>query len=93
MPSSAPVEDEKILVKLDWNINDDHRANIIYNYNDAFTLSQSDAYSDTVALENHFFKQGAEFTSIIGSLYSDWSDNFSTEVRIGKSELDATFNL
>ena len=90
MPSSAPVEDEKILVKLDWNINDDHRANLIYNYNDAFTLSQSDAYSDTVALDNHFFKQGAEFTSIIGSLYSDWSDSFSTEVRIGKSELDAT---
>ncbi|MEL7287113.1 MAG: TonB-dependent receptor, partial [Pseudomonadota bacterium] len=90
MPSSAPVEDEKIFVKLDWNINDDHRANLIYNYNDAFTLSQSDAYSDTVALDNHFYKQGAEFTSIIGSLYSDWSDSFSTEVRIGKSELDAT---
>ena len=90
MPSSAPVEDEKILIKLDWNINDDHRANLIYNYNDAFTLSQSDAYSDTVALDNHFFKQGAEFTSIIGSIYSDWSDSFSTEVRIGKSELDAT---
>ncbi|MBC7009281.1 TonB-dependent receptor [Pseudoalteromonas sp. BZK2] len=90
MPSSAPVEDEKILVKLDWNINDDHRANLIYNYNDAFTLSQSDAYSNTVTLDNHFYKQGAEFTSIIGSLYSDWSDNFSTEVRIGKSELDAT---
>ncbi len=90
MPSSAPVEDEKILVKLDWNINDDHRANLIYNYNDGFTLSQSDAYSNTIALENHFFKQSAEFTSIIGSLYSDWSDEFSTEIRIGKSELDQT---
>ena len=90
MPSSAPVEDEKILVKLDWNINDDHRANLIYNYNDGFTLSQSDAYSNTVTLDNHFFKQSAEFTSIIGSLYSDWSDEFSTEVRLGKSELDQT---
>lgn len=90
MPSSAPVEDEKILVKLDWNINDDHRANLIYNYNDGFTLSQSDAYSNTVTLDNHFFKQSAEFTSIIGSLYSDWSDEFSTEIRLGKSELDQT---
>lgn len=90
MPSSAPVEDEKILVKLDWNINDDHRANLIYNYNDGFTLSQSDAYSNTITLDNHFFKQSAEFTSIIGSLYSDWSDEFSTEVRLGKSELDQT---
>ncbi|WP_392344622.1 carboxypeptidase regulatory-like domain-containing protein [Pseudoalteromonas prydzensis] len=89
MPSSAPVEDEKIFIKLDWNINDSHRANLIYNYNDGYTLSQSDAYSNTIALDNHFYEQGAEFTSIVGSLYSDWSDNFSTEVRLGKSELDA----
>jgi hypothetical protein len=90
MPSSAPTSDEKILVKIDWNINEDHRANIIYNYNDAFTISQSDAYSNTVALSNHFYKTGAEFSSVIASLYSDWSDDFSTEVRIGKSKLDAT---
>ncbi|MBB1346964.1 TonB-dependent receptor [Pseudoalteromonas sp. SG45-2] len=89
MPSSMPIEDEKILVKLDWNINENHRANLIYNYNDAFTISQSDADNDELSLSNHFYEQGAEFTSIIGSIYSDWSDDFSTEVRIGKSELDA----
>ena len=90
MPSSMPVEDEKILVKLDWNINEDHRANLIYNYNDGNTVSQSDTGSSRVSLSNHFYDQSAEFTSIIGSVYSDWSDDFSTEVRIGKSELDAT---
>ncbi|MCK8120725.1 TonB-dependent receptor [Pseudoalteromonas sp. 2CM32C] len=90
MPSSMPVEDEKILVKLDWNINEDHRANLIYNYNDGNTISQSDTGSSRVSLSNHFYDQSAEFTSIIGSVYSDWSDDFSTEVRLGKSELDAT---
>ena len=89
-PSSMPVEDEKILVKLDWNINEDHRANLIYNYNDGNTVSQSDTGSSRVSLSNHFYDQSAEFTSIIASVYSDWSDDFSTEVRIGKSELDAT---
>ncbi len=90
MPSSMPVEDEKILVKLDWNINENHRANLIYNYNDGNTVSQSDTGSSRVSLSNHFYDQSAEFTSIIGSVYSDWSDDFSTEIRIGKSELDAT---
>jgi hypothetical protein len=89
MPSSSPIEDEKILIKLDWNINEDHRANFIYNYNDAFTISQSDADNDELSLSNHFYEQGAEFTSVVASLYSDWSDDFSTEVRLGKSELDA----
>ena len=88
-PSSAPVEDEKILIKLDWNINDSHRANLVYNYNDGFTLSQSDTGSTRLSLDSHFYEQGAEFTSIIGSIYSDWNDDFSTEVRLGKSELDA----
>ena len=87
MPSSMPVEDEKILVKLDWNINEDHRANLIYNYNDGNTISQSDTGSSRVSLSNHFYNQSAEFTSIIGSVYSDWSDDFSTEIRLGKSEL------
>lgn len=86
-PASMPVDDEKILVKIDWNINDDHRANFVYNYNDGFRLSQSDAFAMT--LDSHFFERGAELQSVVASLYSDWSDDFSTEMRIGKTELDA----
>ncbi len=37
-PASKAVDDEKILVKLDWNINEDHRASFVYNYNDGFKL-------------------------------------------------------
>ncbi|WP_462159848.1 TonB-dependent receptor [Pseudoalteromonas sp. GB56] len=88
-PGSMPVEDEKLLVKLDWNINENHRANIVYNYNDGFALSQSDADNDELAFSSHFYERGAEFTSIVGALYSDWSDSFSTEIRVGKSDLDA----
>ncbi|HBY86229.1 MAG TPA: TonB-dependent receptor [Colwellia sp.] len=85
---SIPVEDEKILVKLDWNINDYHRLNFVYNYNDGFEIGQSDEGSNRLSLSNHFYERGAEFTSYISSLYSDWTDNFSTEIRIGYSELD-----
>ncbi|MFT6257888.1 MAG: outer membrane receptor for ferrienterochelin and colicin [Cellvibrionaceae bacterium] len=87
MPGSAPVEDEKILVKLDWNINDQHRASLMYNWNDGFSLSQSDGGSSRLSLSNHFYERGAEFTNTVLSVYSDWSDNFSTELRIGQSEL------
>lgn len=85
---SIPVEDEKILIKLDWNINDSHRLNFVYNYNDGFEISQSDEGSTRLALSNHFYERGAEFTSYVSSLYSDWTDNFSSEIRIGYSELD-----
>tara|TARA_R110001583_G_scaffold2083_1_gene15343 strand:+ start:9388 stop:12522 length:3135 start_codon:yes stop_codon:yes gene_type:complete len=85
---SMPVEDEKILVKLDWNINDNHRLNFVYNYNDGFEIDQSDEGSNRLSLSNHFYERGAEFSSYVSSLYSDWTDNFSSEIRIGYSELD-----
>ncbi|MCW8834215.1 MAG: TonB-dependent receptor, partial [Colwellia sp.] len=85
-PASLPVDDEKILIKLDWNINEDHRASLIYNYNDGFKLDQSDEWGMT--LDNHFYESGAELKSIVGSVNSDWTDNFSTEVRIAHTELE-----
>jgi len=88
MVPSIPVDDEKILIKLDWNINDQHRLNFVYNYNDGFEISQSDQSSDRLSLSNHFYERGAEFNSYVSSLYSDWTDNFSTEVRVGYSKLD-----
>lgn len=85
-PASMPVDDQKLLVKLDWNINEDHRASLVYNYNDGFKLSQSDSWA--VTLDSHFYERGAELNSLVGSLYSDWTDDFSTELRIGKSDVD-----
>ncbi|MFT5297964.1 MAG: hypothetical protein ACJAXH_002560 [Colwellia sp.] len=87
-PASLPVEDEKVLIKLDWNINDDHRASLVYNYNDGYRLDQSDERNNSVTLDNHFYEVGAKLNSIVGSLYSNWSDNFSTEVRVGQIKLD-----
>jgi len=87
---SMPVDDEKILVKLDWNINDAHRLSFVYNYNDGFKINQSDEKPGRMALSNHFYDDRAEFSSYVSSLYSDWTDNFSTEIRLGYSDLDNT---
>ena len=87
-PGSAPVEDEKILIKLDWNINADHRASLMYNWNDGFSVSQSDTGSTNLSLSNHFYERGAELTNVVGSLFSNWSDDFSTELRVGHTDLD-----
>jgi hypothetical protein len=88
MIGSAPVSDEKLLVKLDWNISEAHRASFVYNYNDGFSLAQSDTGSSRLSLSNHFYERGAELNSYVASVYSDWSDNFSTEFRYGFYELD-----
>ncbi|MEO3880033.1 TonB-dependent receptor [Rheinheimera fenheensis] len=85
---SSPVEDEKLLIKLDWYINDAHRAAFTYNYNDGGSVVESDGGSDEYEFSDHYYERGATFDSYVFQFFSDWSDNFSTEVRAGYSELD-----
>jgi len=85
---SSPVEDEKIFLKMDWNISDRHRASLSYNWNDGFTISESDLGSTQIPFDGHFYERGAEIETFVGSVFSDWTDNFSTELRIGNTTLD-----
>jgi len=87
-PLSSANEDEKLLVRFDWNVNDDHNAVLTYNYNDGFNITESDDDDDEYEFSNHYYERGAELTAYSGQLFSDWTDNFSTELRIGYSELD-----
>lgn len=88
VPTSLPEEDEKLLVKLDWNINNDHRLSYTYTYNDGYLMNESDGDLDEFELQNHIYELGAELNSHVISLYSDWTDKFSTELRVSRLELD-----
>ncbi|MDP2537985.1 TonB-dependent receptor [Alteromonas stellipolaris] len=87
-PLSMPNEDEKLLVKLDWNINENHRFAFTYNYNDGNNFAESDGDADEFELSSHIYERGAELQSFVGVLYSDWTDKFSTEIRVSSIELD-----
>ncbi len=88
VPTSIPEEDEKLLVKLDWNINDAHRLSYTYNYNDGNFYNTSDGDLDEFELYNHLYEVGTELQSHVISLYSDWTDKFSTEIRYSYLDVD-----
>lgn len=88
LPASIPVEDEKLLLKLDWNISDAHRASFTYNYNDGFTIAESDGDSNELELSNHYYTRQSKLTNYVVQVFSEWTDIFSSEVKIGYSELD-----
>ncbi|MEZ6029413.1 MAG: TonB-dependent receptor [Hyphomonadaceae bacterium] len=87
LPTSKAVEDEKFFGKIDWNINDRHRAAFTYTYNDGFNFSPSDNSSTQLSDGNHYYERGAKAEAYTASLYSDWTDNFSTEVRVSYLDL------
>jgi hypothetical protein len=87
-PPSLATDDEKYLVKLDWNVTDDHRASYTYSYNDGFNNTESDDAATNIEFANHFYERGAELQSHVMQVFSGWSENFSTEFRFSYQELD-----
>lgn len=86
--ATLPNEDYKYLLRLDWNITDEHRAALTYNYNDGYNYTRSDDDPDEYEFSNHFYERGAELEAWSGQLFSEWTEDFSTEVRLGFSTLD-----
>ena len=88
IPDAFDNEDEKILVRLDWNVSDAHRLSGTFNYNDGFNIVRSDGDTDELEFSNDLYERGAELFSYQGALFSDWTDNFSTELRASYVDLD-----
>ena len=81
---------EEYAVKLDWNINDNHRASFRYSKleQDVAKLPPT-SWSSGISLSSHWFNQYKMFESYVGQVFSDWSENFSTEVKVSRRNYDA----
>ncbi len=88
IPTSFDNEDEKILAKIDWNISDTQRLALTYNYIDGFQTVESDGDFDEFEFSNHLYEDGAELTSYSAQLFSTWTENFTTEIKIGYTDVD-----
>ena len=77
-PSDGVQENEKYMVRLDWNISDNHNAALIYNYFDGFQDRASDGDSNELEFSNHFYTKGAESETITLKLSSQCTDALST---------------
>lgn len=86
-PQDGVQEFEKYLVRLDWNISDNHNAAVIYNYFDGFQDRASDGDQDEFEFANHFYVKGAESETTTFKLASNWTDAFSTELFYSKNTL------
>jgi hypothetical protein len=89
--TSLPFKNERWFGRLDWQITDNHRLEATYQ-----RLEESSTRSDDFATSsfpnqvtglNTFYLSGTESNYYSGRLYSNWTDNFSTELRYSRSEI------
>ncbi len=85
----SPIEeDEKILVKLDWNINDQHRAALTYQRTEGNIARNLTNDNDELKLSSHWYNKAETLETITAHLFSDWSDSFSTEFKVVNKTVD-----
>lgn len=90
LTSTLPEKDEKWFGKLTWNINDDHRAVVSYNRDKGNVVSSPNPSTLTPPARINALGAGSNWYSTISSidsvsaqLFSDWTDELSTEVKYG----------
>lgn len=88
-PENSKTEIEEYAVKLDWNINENHRAAFRYSKLDQTVLRTPGIGTGTVSLSTHWYNYDKVFESYTGELFSDWNDYFSTELKASYRQYDA----
>src|SRR6478609_6112813 len=85
----TPVKVKDALIKVDWNISDNHRANIRY------AKTQQDetnfgTYSATgLNLTSWWWNQQKEIETVVGQWFADWTPNFSTELKLSNRDYNS----
>ena len=86
---AADTDIEEYAVKLDWNINDNHRASLRYSKmeQDVAKIPPS-SWNSAISLSTHWYNQNKTFESTVAQVFSDWTENFSTEIKVSQRKYD-----
>lgn len=81
-------QEDKRMVRVDWNPATRHNAALIYNFYDGFQDRDSDGDSNEFEFANHSYVKGAKSETTTAKVSSQWSDSFSTEFFVSQNSMD-----
>jgi outer membrane receptor for ferrienterochelin and colicin len=86
---NLPDESRRIFGRLDYQINDDHRLELSYGRLRELRQDPDDGFgfNDFSFLDN-FENEGTNSENYSGRLFSQWTDNFSTEIRVSRLDVE-----
>ncbi|MRW83432.1 Oar protein [Pseudoduganella sp. FT26W] len=77
------------LVKFDWNINENHRAMFRYSKTDQSEPQFSGLSATGISLNSEWYQQNKTIETKVGQILSDWTPNFSTEIKFSTRDYDS----
>lgn len=85
-PSQSELSVEDVLVKFDWNINDSHRASLRYTKTEESNPIFPGSGTTSLSYSSHWYTQDKTIEGVVAQWYGDWTDSFSTELRVSRRE-------
>jgi outer membrane receptor for ferrienterochelin and colicin len=88
--SGVTLEDKRYLAKFDWNISDNQRASLTFQRTEESKPTPYSSYVKdiSVILPSNWYTSANKTDNTSFQLFSDWSENFSTELKIGYQKYD-----
>ena len=88
--SDVTLEDKRKLAKLDWNITDTQRATFTFQRTEETKPTPYNGYVRdwSVILPSNWYTSANKTDNYSVQLFSDWTDNFSTELKVGYQKYD-----
>jgi outer membrane receptor protein involved in Fe transport len=90
--TKLPSRDEKFFGKLDWNIAEGHRAVVSYQQTKGSTIQSNGnvltGSSTSLGLLSKWVERQNNLWVYKGQLFSDWTENFSTELSASYKKMD-----
>ena len=83
--SAVTLEDKRTLAKLDWNISDSQRASVTFQRTEESKPTPYNSYVKTSSaiLPSNWYTSVSKTDNYSVQLFSDWTDSFSTEFKLG----------
>ena len=81
VPSGTKLDVTDKLLKLDWNINDDHRLMVRYSKTEQSEPIFPSFGTSTLSLSSAWYAQKKDIETKVAQLTSDWTPTFSTCIR------------
>ncbi|HAS23431.1 TonB-dependent receptor [Idiomarina loihiensis] len=91
--SVQDTENDNLLVKLDWNINNDHRAAFTYNRTEGNNLRNVSSGESSLNLDTNWYNYQQNMDLYRLTLFSDWSADFSSEFYVSHKAVEAISGL
>ncbi|WP_426341577.1 TonB-dependent receptor domain-containing protein [Pseudoduganella sp. S-14] len=77
------------LVKFDWNINDDHRAMVRWSKTEESNPVFPGSSNSNMSLSSYWYTQVKSLETKVAQLTSDWTSNFSTELKFSDRDYNS----